>query len=243
MIWESKDSGGTVQVWEKKDRRELRFGNHIIQSVFSKISPDHLVLPYSRFMMLGLLFCPKPKSVLHLGLGGGSIVRWMHREFPELHQTIIEINSGVIEAAYRFFGLPHDKRLSVICADATELVPTLTEKYDLIIQDAFGDYGTPEELTRIDFLHKLRACLHYDSWLVGNLWTVTGDFEERREQWKLTFDQVLEARANKRGNMILYGSQLSKLPEKNEFEVTAKILQRYHQLDFCKMLGELNKVF
>ena len=243
LIWESEDSGVTVQVWEKEDRRELRFGNHIMQSVFSKIRPDHLVLPYSRFMMLGLLFCPEPKSVLHLGLGGGSIVRWMHREFPELQQTIIEINSGVIEAAHRFFDLPRDKRLRVLCADATELVPTLTEKFDLIILDAFGDYGAPEELTRIDFLHKLRACLHYDSWLVGNLWTVTGDFEEMREQWKSTFEQVLEARANQKGNMILYGSQLSKLPEKKEFEATAKKLQKHHQLDFCKMLRELNKVF
>ncbi|MEZ7974547.1 MAG: hypothetical protein QMC48_05945, partial [SAR324 cluster bacterium] len=49
LIWESEDSGVTVQVWEKEDRRELRFGNHIMQSVYSKIRPDHLVLPYSRF--------------------------------------------------------------------------------------------------------------------------------------------------------------------------------------------------
>ena len=80
-------------------------------------------------------------------------------------------------------------------------------------------------------------------WLVGNLWTVTGDFEDMREQWKSTFDQVLEARANQKGNMILYGSQLSKLPEKKEFEATAKKLQKYHQLDFRKMLCELHKVF
>jgi spermidine synthase len=243
LIWESKDCGVTVQVWEKADRLELRFGNHIMQSVFSKIHPENLVLPYSRFMMLGLLFCPEPKSVLHLGLGGGSIVRWMHREFPDLQQTIIEINSSVIEAAHRFFDLPRDTRLRVLCADAAELVPTLTDKFDLIILDAFGDYGAPEELTQIDFLQKLRACLHFDSWLVGNLWTVTGDFEERREQWKSTFEQVLEARANQKGNMILYGSQLSQLPKKDEFEATAKHLQKHHQLDFHKMLRELNKVF
>jgi len=48
LIWESKVSGVTVQVWEKEDRRELRFGNHIMQSVISKIRPDMLVLPYSR---------------------------------------------------------------------------------------------------------------------------------------------------------------------------------------------------
>ncbi|MDP7439848.1 MAG: hypothetical protein QGI53_10435, partial [SAR324 cluster bacterium] len=53
LLWESKVSGLTVQVWEKDDRRELRFGNHIMQSVISKNRPDQLVLPYSRFMLLG----------------------------------------------------------------------------------------------------------------------------------------------------------------------------------------------
>ena len=242
LIWESKVSGVIVQVWEKEDRRELRFGNHIMQSVISKIRPDMLVLPYSRFMLLGLLFCPEPKSVLHIGLGGGSIVRWMHREFPELQQTVIEINSAVIEAAHRFFELPKDERLRVLCADAAEMIPTLTDKYDLIILDAFGDYGAPEELTQIEFLHKLRDCLHDNSWLVGNLWTVTGDFKERREQWKSTFNQVLGARANRKGNVILLGSQLSQLPEKQQFETTAKILQKRHQIDFRKMLHELQTV-
>ena len=125
MIWENKNSGVTVQVWEKEDRRELRFGNHIMQSVFSTVNPDHLVLPYTRFMLLGLLFCQDPKSVLHIGLGGGSIVRWMYREFPRIQQTIIEINPAVIEAARRFFEFPLDKRLSVVQADATQIITKL----------------------------------------------------------------------------------------------------------------------
>lgn len=243
LLWESKVSGLTVQVWEKNDRRELRFGNHIMQSVMLKKCPDKLVLPYSRFMLLGLLFCPSPKSVLHIGLGGGSIVRWMHREFPDIRQTVIEVNSGVIEAAHRYFDLPYEKRLRVLCADAAESVPNLREKYDLIILDAFGDYGVPEGLKGIDFLYMLRACLNQQSWLVGNLWTVTGDFEENRGQWKSTFNQVLQARANRKGNVILYGSKLSQLPEKKVFEVTAKNLQKRYQLDFRRMLYELQKVF
>ena len=62
LVWESEVSGVTVQVWEKEDRRELRFGNHIMQSVISKIRPEQLVLPYSRFMLLGLLLRSKLKS-------------------------------------------------------------------------------------------------------------------------------------------------------------------------------------
>jgi ssDNA-specific exonuclease RecJ len=42
--------------------------------------------------------------------------------------------------------------------------------------------------------------------------------------------------------VILFGSQLSQLPEKKEFEATAKILQKRHQFDFHKMLRELHAV-
>jgi spermidine synthase len=73
LIWEKENSGVTVQVLEKEGRRELRFGNHIMQSVFSTVNPDYLVLPYTRFMLLGLLFCPEPKSVLHIGLGAAAL--------------------------------------------------------------------------------------------------------------------------------------------------------------------------
>ena len=120
-MWETEDSGLKVQVWEKHDRREMRFGNHIMQSVFSRINVNHLVLPYSRFMLLGLIFCPEPKSALHLGLGGGSIPRWLHIRFPGLQQTVIEQNASVIEAAQRYFEFPVDKRISVIQDDAEKI--------------------------------------------------------------------------------------------------------------------------
>ena len=242
MIWEKENSGVTVQVLEKEGRRELRFGNHIMQSVFSTVNPDYLVLPYTRFMLLGLLFCPEPKSVLHIGLGGGSIVRWMHREFPETNHTVIEKNSAVIEAARRFFELPQDNRLRLLKADVTEIIPTLTEKFDIILLDAYTDFGAPEEVKRVEFLRNLRGCLNSTGWLAGNTWTMTGDFLEQCEIWKSTFTQVLQARANLKGNVILLGSQISQLPDKKNYQETAKILNKRHRLDFQKMLRELQAV-
>ena len=242
LIWENEISGVIVQVWEKEDRRELRFGNHIMQSVFSTVNRDYLVLPYTRFMLLGLLFCPEPKAVLHVGLGGGSIARWLHREFPRLQQTIIEVNSGVIEAAQRFFELPQDKRLRVLQGDATEIIPTLTEKFDLIILDAYTDFDRPEEVKGVEFIKNLSECINYSGWLVGNAWTMTGDFVEQCEIWNSTFAQVLQARANQKGNVILFGSQIQRLPEKNKFKKTAEILHKRHRLDFQRMLRELQGV-
>ena len=239
LLWETEDSGLKIQVWEKHDRREMRFGNHIMQSVFSRINSNHLVLPYSRFMVLGLIFCPEPKSVLHLGLGGGSIPRWLHNNFPGLQQTVIEKNSSVIEVAQRFFEFPVDKRIRVINEGAEKIILKLESKFDLIFLDAFGEYGAPEELTNTFFLQKISRCLNPSGWLVGNLWTITGDFIERREQWQRTFSNLFQARANEKGNIILYASQNSKVPEIKSLKQISKNLQKHHQLDFHKMLRKL----
>jgi len=242
LIWENENLGEVVQVWEKEGRRELRFGNHIMQSVFSTVNAEYLVLPYTRFMLLGLLFCPNPKTVLHVGLGGGSIARWLHREFPLLQQTIIEINSGVVEAAQLFFDFPQDDRLRIFQGDATEIIPTLTEKFDLIFLDAYTDFDRPEGVKGLEFLKNLSGFINSTGWLVGNAWTMTGDFVEQCQIWKSTFAQVLQARANKKGNVILFGSQIQDLTEKKEFEKIAKILNKHHQLDFQRMLRELKEI-
>lgn len=240
LLWETKDSGLKVQVWEKKDRIEMRFGNHIMQSVFSLINENHLVLPYSRFMVLGLIFNPKPKSALHLGLGGGSIPRWLYLNFPDLKQTVIEKNASVIEAAQTFFKFPIDERISIINADAEKIITKLGSKFDLIFLDAFGEYGPSEEVTNNLFLQKLNCCLNPDGWLIGNLWTVTGDFIDRRSQWRSTFKNLLQARANDKGNIILYANQNSKeLVMKNLKDISKK-LQKIHQLDFQKMFSKLD---
>ena len=83
----------------------------------------------------------------------------------------------------------------------------MESKFDLIFLDAFGDYGASEEVTNSLFLQNLCCCLSPSGWLVGNLWTITGDFIERRAQWQSTFNQLFQARANEKGNIILYASQ------------------------------------
>jgi len=242
LIWECENSGVTVQVWEKQDRRELRFGNHIMQSVISRAHPDKLVLPYTRFMLLSLLFCPIPKSVLHIGLGGGCVARWLHKEFPKIQQTAIEMNSAVIDAAHRFFELPLDKRLNVLQADATNVIPNMTEKFELIFLDAFSDFGPPEGVLNIEFLQNLGGCLDSGGWLVGNVWTITKDFLEQCEHWKSIFPQVLQARANNKGNVILFASQTSEFPDLEKFEGISKLLRKHHRIDFFKMFSELKPV-
>ena len=243
LIWESKDSELTVQVWEKGNYRELRFGNKVLQSAYSIIQPHYLVLPYTRYMLLGLVFGPEPKSILHIGLGGGSIARWFHYEFPNIQQSIIEVNKDVIEAAYRFFKFPKNNRLQVFNGDATKLVQLISEKFDLIFLDAFNGFGAPEEVKEAFFLRNLYSCLNNSGLIVGNFWTLTGDFKEQCEMWRTIFDSVHNSSVNKKGNEILFGSKISQINEEVKFQQISKILERRHRMEFRKMNSDLKKLY
>jgi len=54
-------------------------------------APDTLELHYTRTMMSFLLFSPQPRRALMIGLGGGSIAKFMRRFMPDTQLTVVEI--------------------------------------------------------------------------------------------------------------------------------------------------------
>jgi spermidine synthase len=53
-------------------------------------------------MMLVLLFNPAPRSILMIGLGGGSLPKYCHRHLPQCDITVVEINPAVISLREAF---------------------------------------------------------------------------------------------------------------------------------------------
>ena len=47
LVWENTEGPNPVQVWRKKDRFEMRFGNRVVQSSCLREDPDQLVLSYT----------------------------------------------------------------------------------------------------------------------------------------------------------------------------------------------------
>jgi len=88
VVFETEFQGEIIQVVEKNDRREMRFGNKVIQSAISLVNPDYLLLKYTRYMMLGLVLKPEVKSILHIGLGAGNLPRFIHNYFPDVFRRL-----------------------------------------------------------------------------------------------------------------------------------------------------------
>src|SRR3990170_8224255 len=92
-------AGGAIAVSEERGVRMLHIGGNAVQSAMRLSAPDALELDYTRAMMAFLLFFPAPQDLLMVGLGAGSIPRFMRARMPDARVTVVEINPGVGTAA------------------------------------------------------------------------------------------------------------------------------------------------
>lgn len=130
----------SVEVSEARGVRTLHLGGDAIQSAIRLARPGELELAYTRAMMAFLLFAPAPRELAMIGLGGGSIARFVHERMTGTRMTVVEINAQVVAAARAFFGLPaDDDRLAVVVADGADYVAARADAWDALLLDAFED--------------------------------------------------------------------------------------------------------
>ncbi|OSM04964.1 fused MFS/spermidine synthase [Magnetofaba australis] len=160
-----------LEVVQCGDERYLHFGDHLKQSAIDLARPDQLALSYSRLMMTALvLMATPPQRILMIGLGGGSMARFLWRALPQAHVTVVERDPVMARVAFSYFELPQDPRLMVRLRDgARAFEPSPKRPYDLILLDAFDPSGLAESIHCAKFLHKCRAHLSSDGVLAVNL--------------------------------------------------------------------------
>ena len=246
LVWENRLGEHPVQVWLKSDRIEMRFGNRVVQSSCLRSDPHQLLLSYTRHMMLCLLLVPRPNKVLHIGLGGGTVPVFLRRQFPELHQTIIEINEAVCDAAKLYFGFEEDELTQVVLADACDAMKQMDGNFDLIFVDAFGPSGAPEGLLQNSFLEDVSGLLKPGGCAVGNCWSLDTYFPVHLARWRTVFSQVFQVRARPTTNMILFGMKDGQTQPNGKLngglKDRASSFQKQTGLDLLKMLRNLKKV-
>jgi len=156
-------------------RRTLEFVPGEIQSEMLLARPSALVLAYTRAMMCFALFVPRPRHILMVGLGGGSMVKFCHRLFPDCRITVVELRADVIALRDAFLVPPDDARLQVIHGDGADYINTLAARgsrpFDVVLVDGFGADGLPPALTGRGFYHDCRRVLRDGGVLVANVFT------------------------------------------------------------------------
>jgi spermidine synthase len=150
----------------------LRFDMATVQSALRLANPTALELEYTRTMMRCLLFCAAPKSILMIGMGGGSLARYCHKTLPNADITVVEINPHVIALRDRFQVPPESSRFRVVQADGVDHVWTMQAsrvRHDIILLDAFHFDGAQESISSRAFFKACRTLLSPRGVLVVNL--------------------------------------------------------------------------
>ena len=166
----------SVTIADERGVRSLHIGGLAIQSAMRLSNPDALELHYTRAMMSFMLFKPDPEDVLMIGLGGGSLAKFIHRRVTGTRITVVEIRSEVVAAARSYFDLPADDlRLQVVVDDGARYVPAHPECADVLLIDGFEDGVQPPALCSQEFYDSAFAALR-----PGGVMAVNFMAEDRR---------------------------------------------------------------
>lgn len=206
IIYRTEDEHGPIEVVETPFERSLHFGTAPKQSTMDRADPIRLNLTYTRAIAASLLFTEAPSRALLIGLGGGSLAKFLLHHFPALEIDAVELRPAVHTVAERFFGLPQDPRLTVHHQDAAEFVRRLDparSSYDLIWVDAFVADGIAGSVCRTGFYDQLRTVSSDWATLAVNLWSGDQvDLEELLDHIRAAFNIAYRLPVEGRENII-----------------------------------------
>ena len=124
-----------------------------------------------------------------IGLGGGSLAKFIRRHLPQTRVTAVEIDARVIAAARSHFELPpDDETLNVIEGDGALYVRQHPGSADVILLDGFDAGNQVEALATETFYAACRRALRPGGVLVVNLWGQDPAFREYLSRLLHAFD-------------------------------------------------------
>lgn len=248
VVHQSHDDEGIIEIVDKEGVRALHFGSHSRQSTMLLSDPNRLHSLYARAMMALLLFQDAPREVLMIGLGGGTIAKFMLHQFAECQLKVVEYRSSVLKVARSHFGLPFDPRLKIKIGCGAQHVLQQSRSYDalydLIMIDAYDHAGMAPEVSSELFFDNCRTLLNKDGLLAINLWG-TDKALFKQVTWNLgrVFNwRVLYLPVRTRGNIIgfAFGEDFPK-PSMKALTEKAKQLEHQYQLEFSTFIQDFKR--
>lgn len=111
----------------------------------------------------------QPRSVLLLGLAGGSNAHLVRKMYPNTHLTAVEIDPVMVEIGKKHFNLNKIRNFDIVIMDALKFVEGLkTEHYDVVLVDCYLGKIIPPKLTSLKFISQLYQ--HSDHVLINRIW-------------------------------------------------------------------------
>lgn len=204
----------SIEVSEHAGVRSLHFGSDWVQGAMRVARPWALELDYTREMMAPLLMRPVdwPRRVLIVGLGAGSLLKFLYRHRPQAQLTVVEINPAVVPVAYASFRVPDDpQRIDLRLADGAvhvrDCAADAAPRYDLILVDGYDAKARAGALDTVAFYRDARACLAPEGLLCANLFGRARGYAQSVARLREAFlDRVLAFPSCDSGNAVALGA-------------------------------------
>ncbi len=162
---------------DEGENKSLYFGHDAVQSSMRTTDPYFLDLEYTRMMMGFLLFNSSPKRIAMIGLGGGSLAKFCHKNLLSEIQ-IAEISAAVVQLRDSF-AIPKDsERFNIALADGADFIYQ-NRNFDVILVDGYDRVGLPEALCTASFYRNCHRALAAGGVAVFNLVPFSPRYLER----------------------------------------------------------------
>ncbi|MEX1110210.1 MAG: fused MFS/spermidine synthase [Chthoniobacterales bacterium] len=139
----------------------------------------------------------QPRSVLMLGLAGGTTFRTLRHLLPDCRLTAIDIDREIIALARRHMALD-DTRIEIVIGDAYRWLEKNRRTFDVVIDDIYlagrTDVFRPQAMDR-SLLDNLRRCVAPGGVLAVNLVTGPGHRTTQTATRRLLRENFAEVRS------------------------------------------------
>tara|TARA_R110002072_G_scaffold172728_3_gene326983 strand:- start:35 stop:820 length:786 start_codon:yes stop_codon:yes gene_type:complete len=142
-----------MEVRENADLRWMVSEDGVLHGAMSLKEPGRPVVPYLKSLLIAQILKPDATKVLNLGLGTGSIERYLGEVHTQIKLTTVEISQARLEQTKQFFHLPSGS--SIVIDDATKFICREMSEQDIIYFDLFDIRSNYNTIFSNDFVIKL----------------------------------------------------------------------------------------
>lgn len=206
-------------------------GNDAVQTQMNKAKPTELTLAYARYMVAPIALVEKPKRILIVGLGGGSLQKYLHEVLPETRIDTVELDPVVLTMAEKYFQFKQDARQVVAIGDGRKFLEQSKDKYDVLMLDAFSATSIPYLLATKEFLQVCKDHVSEGGLVAANLWEAEENYGSMLKTYDAVFPEWHVVRCAWSTNAVLtaFPAKRELTPEK--WMETAGAFEKTYKMD------------
>lgn len=197
-------------------------------------APDELLFEYTRMAFASLAFLGRdPGDALFIGLGAGSMPRYLNRYYPETQIDVAEVDPEVLTVAEKFFHYRERPAMKVHIADGRSYLKGAGKLFDMVFLDAYHQGDIPRHLSTVEFYREIRGKLRGEGLVVSNVLGpyLNKSFKRMMTTFCRVFPQVFVYEGEKTYNNIVIASTAGARLDKKTLSARARRIQAERGLD------------